>query len=122
MSSLSQLPALEREFPQGWKIVELKTCENCLTCFTRDRCNCQIAFTGRCGCKKYCANCVGNMLMPVNLQDYKDALPTEAEQRHAHHLPKYDDSLLPKERRRLKLPGGLESSSAQVEARKVIEL
>lgn len=52
----------------------------------------------RCSCSKYCAGCIGRLLLPLDLQDYKDILPREAEMSHAHHLPRYDDTLMPKKR------------------------
>lgn len=97
--------------PSGWKVVELKYCENCMTAFSREACSCryQALLRGaqfdfaefKCECKKYCANCIGRLLLPLDLQDYKTTLPREAEMRHAHHLPRYDNSLLPKEHQRV---------------------
>ena len=78
-------------FPVGYHRVFIKLCENCLASFTRDEGSRQ----------KYCAPCVGRMLLPMNLDDYKDALPREAVQGHSHRLPHYDNSLLPKEQRRV---------------------
>lgn len=46
---------------------------------------------------KFCEACCSRMLLPdIEAQErYRAQLPTEAEQRHSHHLPRYDQSLTP---------------------------
>lgn len=46
--------------------------------------------------QRYCFECQRRAIAPVDLSEYKAQLPTEAEQKHAYHLPHYDDSLVPK--------------------------
>lgn len=44
--------------------------------------------------QRYCQRCRRNALQPVNDLTYREQLPREAEMRHAHHLPKYDESIV----------------------------
>lgn len=91
--------------PGSFKSLESKCCENCLGSFVRPTCCCkldaimrgiQINYVEfRCGCSKYCPNCIADLLLPVDLSDYKDTLPTSAEMSHRTYLPHYDDSMRP---------------------------
>jgi hypothetical protein len=49
--------------------------------------------------KRYCIRCERTGLRPnIKAQEqYRALLPKEPEQRHSHHLPRYDNSLQPKE-------------------------
>jgi len=50
---------------------------------------------------RFCLDCERRSRLPIDLDKYKAQLPTEAEQKHAYHLPHYDDSLMPQEARRI---------------------
>lgn len=90
-------------FPEGWYAVEIKACENCNGILTRKACKCD-HLKARCGCQKYCAQCIGNMLMPPleavvedQRQVQEDSLP-RGDFRKRQHIH-YDDSLLSKDQR-----------------------
>lgn len=80
--------ATEHQLPEGWKVVELKQCENCPAHFVREK------HTGI----KFCAQCCSRALLPVIMTEYRDMLPSVAEQHHSHMLPRYDDSLIDRDR------------------------
>lgn len=82
----------DHRIPPGFYVVELKQCEGCVALFAR-RAQSGIL---------YCAKCRGRALMPdPSTATFAAALPTEGEMKHSNHLPRYDDSLLPKEHRRV---------------------
>lgn len=85
--------------PSGARLIELKQCENCPTHFVRSLC--VHPRVERCGCQKYCANCIARVLMPAsNVIDFQQELKSIAPQLSKHAV-RYDDSLLPRESRRV---------------------
>lgn len=105
--------SIEHAVPPGSKVLEQKYCENCTATFTRPRPaeHRTVNVDGGRFCGKlyesnfapgtvkkdigqrYCPRCRTNMLLPVDDQDYREQLPREAEMKHSHHLPKYDESI-----------------------------
>jgi hypothetical protein len=105
--------------PPGTVILEQKYCENCTASFVRPRPilrrAVQVSNAGWDGCgggkraysdpdfstiyvdrgKRFCNACIRRGLAPLDLEDYRDMLPTEAQQKHSHYLPHYDDSIVP---------------------------
>lgn len=104
---------VDHRVPEGARVLEAKSCENCTRTFFRPK---PLAFrrvvvsnaldpkydyaepktdsviyvdTG----KRYCNACVRTTMSPVDDQEYREQLPKEAEMRHSHHLPKYDESV-----------------------------
>lgn len=92
------LEICDHSIPSGAHLMELKLCENCPNTFVR-RVHSGI---------KYCGPCRGRQLMPMNLDDYRDELSAaDASSKHSNKLPKYDDSLLPKQSGARFLPVGI---------------
>lgn len=85
----------EHSIAPGDFVVELKQCENCSATFVR-----KIG----CGGVKFCGRCRGNMLLPDRNEEYREQLYSGARQKHSNYLPKYDDSLLPKEEKKKRRP------------------
>ena len=105
MSGNNPIPAVNyfafnpQPFPEGYYAVDLKSCENCNGSFTRPRCMCDHLSGRKCGCPKYCAQCVANMLMPP-----KEEIAVQQREAETYGVRKprhirYDDSMLPKEQR-----------------------
>lgn len=84
--------------PSGARLIELKQCENCPTHFVRSLC--VHPRVERCGCQKYCANCIARVLMPAsNVIDFQQELKSIAPQLSKHAV-RYDDSMMPNQRGR----------------------
>lgn len=109
---LQSFMTVDHAVPVTAQVLEQKYCENCSRSFTRPK---PPAFrvinidgtrsghnarefepgtvlkdTGQ----RYCPACRRNALAPIDDQVYRDQLPREAEMQHAHHLPKYDESIV----------------------------
>ena len=125
--------------PEGATVVEAKQCEKCVAIFIREKRPLEARkvrnyglSTGYHGAyavdepeystiyvdrgERYCKRCRGNLLMPLDLADYKEQLEPQLTVHHnGNKLPKYDDSLRPVERRkrrRVRLPGNVYESNA----------
>lgn len=103
--------------PEGAKVMELKACENCMCTFTREKRPLEarkvknyvdarylhvdsfsVIYVDR--GERYCKHCRKRLLLPENQEVYKEQLLPILQQAHrGSKLPKYDDSLLPKEQR-----------------------
>lgn len=91
-SGFPSLNITEHQVPPGATVKDVKQCENCIAVFVRSRCF--HPHSERCGCQKYCANCIGRVLLPVE-SDFETELRTVVP-KLAKHAIRYDDSLLPK--------------------------
>lgn len=102
----------DHSVPPGAVLVMFKYCEACGRPFAR-----------RLGTSIYvCGGCRHGMIMaghiqPVDDADYRAQLPDERVQRHAHHLPHYDDStvITAKRRRQHATATGYGSRAAMLE-------
>lgn len=100
--------ATENSVPPGASIRELKFCENCPRLFARDK-------GSR---RKFCAECCGHMLMPVDDTEYRETLPQIP--RRSYDLIHYDDSLTnPRREYKPRKDTGIKVSSSEWK-RKVI--
>lgn len=109
---LQSFMTVDHSVPITAQVFEQKYCENCSRSFARPRPGAfrvihidgqksghnakefgpgtVLKDTGQ----RYCPACRRNALSPIDDQVYRDQLPREAEMKHAHHLPKYDESIV----------------------------
>lgn len=120
--------------PEGAVVVEPKQCENCVAIFIREKRPLESRRVKNYGTgnatepeystiyvdrgERYCKNCRTNLLMPLELADYKEQLEPQLTISHSSSkLPRYDDSLMPKKRcrkKRVRLPGNAYESSLPI--------
>lgn len=126
----------EHRLPPGATVVEVKYCENCMRAFSRPVALLEprviklkrpagylpsdwepeitvMVDTGQ----RYCGHCRGRMLMPEasEQEQYKEQMPAASRMLHSTLLPRYDDSLSP---RQMKLFSKLHSAPAHAIAKR----